>query len=145
MAIDRETAENLDPVLIARESEQFDDWQIRKVEDMRAATYILDTTEGTIPMSYFYTDEPHPDGSNYFKLFYVNQELRIANGIDIEDKTFDAIDVGGILYHSRSRYDYRAVGDFFIDGGRAYTRTNCHNFTTFIIRDGRAYVTGRKG
>lgn len=139
MAINRETAENLNPVLIARESEQFKEWQLKKVEEMRAATYLLDTTEGTIPMSYFYADEAHPEGSNYFKLFYLNGQLRIANGIDIEDKTFDAIEDDGILYHSRSRHDYRVVGDFFIDGGRAYTRSNCASLKTFVIRKGKAY------
>lgn len=139
MAIDRETALHLAPVLISKESEQFKEWQIAEVEKMYNAKYVIDSSQGIIAMSYFYTEEPHPEGSNYFKLYYVEGQLRIANGDDIENYVFDAIEDNGFLYHSRSRHDYRIAGDGFIDGGRAYTRSSGSNLKQFIIRNGEAY------
>ena len=74
------------------------------------------------PVAIFYTEEAHPEGSNYFG-FYRNDfgDYMITNGISATED-FKGIRVGEDIYYSRYRHDYREFGPFFVDGGRDYIR-----------------------
>ncbi len=78
----------------------------------------------------FYRDTPHPEfGNNYF-ISALDKTTRltkqplytIASADWVEDLSFGMIKVDEQYHYSRSRHDYVAVGDSFIDGGRAYVR-----------------------
>jgi hypothetical protein len=91
---------------------------------------------------FFYTEIPHPDGSNYYAFGFINGVPMITNGISIEDTTISAfLSFDGIIRYSASRHDY--VSDShgnFIDGGRDYTRCSVGNgevrFGKISIRSG---------
>jgi hypothetical protein len=102
---------------------------IRKIEEKYNAKYVfescLKTKDGgwcNMPVAIFYTDTPHPQGSNYFGLYRTNTgEVMITNGISATEP-FKAIQVEDNIYYSRYRHDYRSYGNFFVDGGRDYIR-----------------------
>lgn len=102
---------------------------IRKVEEKYNAKYVfescLKTRDGgwcNMPVAIFYTETPHPQGSNYFGLYRTDTgEMMITNGISATEP-FEAIRVGDNIYYSRYRHDYRSYGNFFVDGGRDYIR-----------------------
>jgi len=80
------------------------------------------------PASIFYTEEPHPEGSNYFAIWFDDTGcVMISNGISAIEP-FHAIMVDETIYYSRYRHDCRDYGDFFIDGGRDYTRSGGSRF-----------------
>lgn len=108
---------------------------IAKVEEMYKATFIMESCiKGdngwcNFPAAIFYTEEAHPEGSNYFAL-YKDQKTRrtlepkimITNGISATEP-FGAIQIGEDVYYSRYRHDYRETGrGVAIDGGRDYVR-----------------------
>lgn len=74
------------------------------------------------PAAIFYTDVPHPKGSNYFAL-YVDESDRfmITNGISAIEP-FSGIQIDENVYYSRYCHDYRDCGPVAIDGGRDYTK-----------------------
>ena len=73
------------------------------------------------PAAIFYTEEPHPEGSNYFALYRACDEWMISNGITATEE-FDAVKIGETVYYSRYRHDLRNVPGGFVDGGRDYLR-----------------------
>jgi hypothetical protein len=78
----------------------------------------------------FYQDTPHPKFSNRYFIIFEDKTTRltkqplynIASADWVEDLSFGMIKVDGQYHYSRNRHDYVAVGDSFIDGGRAYVR-----------------------
>ena len=110
---------------------------IAKIENMYKATFVMescikmkDGSWGNFPAAIFYTEEAHPQGSNYFALYRerfahetIQPRIMITNGISATED-FKAIRVGDDIYYSRYRHDYRGFGpgDFFVDGGRDYIR-----------------------
>jgi len=111
----------------------FNEEQIKKIEAIRKAKFVCDTclkskTGGWVnfPAAIFYTKEAHPEGSNYFALYYTDR-LMITNGISATLEPFEAYEmIDGTILYSRHRHDYRehVIEDksFFVDGGRDYTR-----------------------
>lgn len=87
---------------------------------------VLKTKVGTyteFPVAIFYTEQPHPEGSNYFALYPDGYgSWRIANGITATEGSYTGLVVGDEVYYSRFRHDYRPAGGWAIDGGRDYTR-----------------------
>jgi hypothetical protein len=71
----------------------------------------------------FYTEEPHPEGSNYFAIgwdYFGN--LIITNGISATEE-FQGVEYKGEVYYSRYSHDFRECPNgLFVDGGRNYTR-----------------------
>lgn len=81
------------------------------------------------PAAIFYTETPHPQGSNYFA-FYRNLsgEFMITNGITATEP-FEGLQVGENVIYSRYRHDYREYKDVAVDGGRDYLKVvgNIHH------------------
>lgn len=100
---------------------------IAKVEEMYNAKYVFESCLKTrvggwsnFPVAIFYTETPHPQGSNYFGL-YSNDfgDIMITNGISATE-SFDALQVGDDIIYSRYRHDYREHNGAMVDGGRDY-------------------------
>ena len=100
----------------------------------------------------FYSPAQHPEGSNYFALYYQygfdpedRPKLMITNGISaVENKdgtpvTYTALvnDAGEFIY-SANRHDCQIYDNMMIDGGRDYYRSNMNTgkLEQFIIKDG---------
>jgi hypothetical protein len=112
---------------------------IERIEKVRNAKYVCDTEHQEKHVAVFYGDTPHPDsGSRYFALYYADS-LMITNGAFIESQEIaGAIADNGDVIYSRFRHDYHTSpdGSVFIDGGRAYTKTNTKNLVTLLVREG---------
>lgn len=132
---------NNEPILFSTD-------QIRKIETLRKAKYVCATEYKERSVEVFYGDEVHVvSGSRYFALYFAcdsvaSSILMITNGAFIEDQEIDGvISNDGEIVYSRHRHDYRSSrdGSVFIDGGRAYTRTNVLDASrrvTLIVREG---------
>jgi hypothetical protein len=107
---------------------------LAKVENMYKATFVMESClkdkHGewcNFPAAIFYTEEAHPQGSNYFALYFERMSitsdprLLIMNGISATEP-FEGIQIGDNVYYSRYRHDYRECGPVAIDGGRDYTK-----------------------
>ena len=95
----------------------------------------------------FYRSTPHPDFGNHYFALYMNQfaddaSVMITNADQIEDLTFSMIysNIDEQWHYSQHRHDYRVVEENFIDGGRAYTRTNTVT-KQFKVKNGEFYET----
>jgi len=105
---------------------------IAKIEEKYNATYIFDSCLrlksgdwGNFPCAIFYTEKAHPEGSNYFGLYFdMDGDLMIANGISATEVEYTGIVLGEKVVYSRYRHDYRAADKVAIDGGRDYTKIN---------------------
>lgn len=116
----------------------------------KSAKYVIDTEKEGFPCAVFYGDEAHPvSNSRYFILYTTassafGSKLWIADGSFIEDQEIVGViaDDSEVIF-SRYRHDYRTStdGSVFIDGGRAYTRSNTDNFVTIKIKYGEVWVT----
>ena len=114
---------------------------IEKIEKLKSAKYVCDTTEKGISVAIFYGNVAHPvSGSRYFGLYYDQENrLMITDGSFIEEQEIEGVVAqNGDVVFSRHRHDYRPSpdGTVFIDGGREYTRTNAVNRVTLLVRDG---------
>jgi hypothetical protein len=104
---------------------------IEIIEKKYDAKYVLESCIKNIngswcnfPAAIFYTQESHPDGSNYFAM-YIHPErggLMITNGISATEPVYAGLKVGDNIIYSRYRHDFRSEGDAFVDGGREYFR-----------------------
>jgi hypothetical protein len=114
---------------ILNESGTFNTEQIQKIESYYKAKYICETClkgrEGgwaNFPVAVFYTEKAHPEGSNYFGLFFNGRgELTITNAISALEP-FAGIMIENDVVYSRYRHDYREHNGIFVDGGRDYLR-----------------------
>ena len=124
-----------EPVLFSKEN-------VKKIEDLKNAKYVCDTEQNGLHIAIFYGDDPHPDsGSRYFGLYYtgVENQLMITNCAFIEEQNITGVvaENGDVIY-SRYRHDYRSSpdGSVFVDGGRAYLRTNSINTVNIAVKEG---------
>jgi hypothetical protein len=77
----------------------------------------------------FYTEEAHPQGSNYFGLYYTKEGWMITNAISAVEEPFDALCIDEEVVYSRYRHDYRPHKGVFVDGGRDYMRYGGERFS----------------
>ena len=115
--------------------------QVEKIEKLRDATYVCDTTHKDIHVAVFYGRDTHPvSGSRYFALYYdITDRLVVTDGSFIESQELAGVVAkNGDVIYSRHRHDYRYSPDstVFVDGGRDYTRTNTTDQVTLLVRDG---------
>jgi hypothetical protein len=108
---------------------------IAKVEQMYNAKYVFESCLKTrfggwseFPVAIFYTEQAHPEGSNYFGLFKNSfGQLTITNGISATEE-FNALQIGEDIIYSRYRHDFSMLKENeeggFIDGGRDYVKYN---------------------
>ena len=100
---------------------------IKFIEENYNAKYVFESClkkkDGgwcNIPVAIFYTEEAHPEGSNYFGLYRTDfGDIMITNGISATEP-FDALQVGDDIIYSRYRHDYREYNGAMVDGGRDY-------------------------
>jgi len=124
---------------LINESILFSKENIERIEQVKNAKYVCDTEHNDKHVAIFYGDTAHPDsGSRYFALYY-SDGLMISSGAFIEEQEIVGVmaDNGDVIY-SRFRHDYHTSpdGSVFIDGGRAYSRTNTQNQVTLLVRHG---------
>ena len=108
---------------------------IEDIEKKYNAKYVMDSclmlqdgSWANWPAAFFYTEEKHPEGSNYM-VFYKNQfdqgEWLITNGIRISQGEFYGfLFEDGELVHSRYRHDYFEHRGVIVDGGRDYFKSS---------------------
>jgi len=143
--------------LIHKDSNNF---KISEVEKKYSAVYLGEfclksPSEGWMNQAYslFYTPKAHPQGSNYFALYYMwdlvsletgKPKLYITNGISavVDPETGDRVIYTGVdcgddeILYSAYRHDYQTYKDFMIDGGRDYTKRSMNgNLVSFKIVD----------
>lgn len=75
----------------------------------------------------FYAKESHPNGSNWFALFYDYMDrMVIANANEVEGRIIDAVKRGDNAIYSAFRHDFTCLGEdddrICIDGGMDYTK-----------------------
>ena len=103
---------------IINESKMFTHAQLELIEKKYNGKFVFESC----------IKEPHPEGSNYFAIWFDDIGCAmISNGISATEP-FHAIMVDETVYYSRYRHDHRDYGDFFIDGGRDYTRSGGSRF-----------------
>lgn len=112
-------------------SELFYADQISKIEEHYNAKYVFesclkngDGNWANFPVAIFYTDTPHPEGSNYFALWKSEHGLRITNAISaVEGITYAGLEAEDEVIYSHYRHDFRVgKNGAFVDGGRDYFR-----------------------
>lgn len=119
---------NTNDLSIDIESLVLSDKSILVVERNMDAKYICDSQIKTktgyapFPAAFFYTEKAHPEGSNYFAMYYVGKNLMITDGVSILEQSITGIVVDNIVYFSRSHHDFVKIGDYSIDGGRDYNK-----------------------
>ena len=104
--------------------------QIKIIEQHYHGKYILETClklkDGgwtNWAAAIFYTETPHPEGSNYFALYnHPINGLTISNGISAFSNPIKGLLIDGIIIYSRFRHDYREFNGIIVDGGRDYFR-----------------------
>ncbi len=106
--------------------------QIRKVEDRYKAKYVFESQLklrsdqwSDFSAAVFYSDEPHPKGSNWFGLWDNAGRLMISNAISaVNEPFFGAVAENGDVIYSRHPRDFRESDDktVFVDGGRGHFR-----------------------
>ena len=101
---------------------------INKIEEMYNAKYVFESCIKTkrdgwcnFPVAIFYTETPHPQGSNYFGIYTYDNQIMITNGISASEE-FEGLQVGESVIYSRYRHDYREYKDVAVDGGRDYLK-----------------------
>lgn len=101
---------------------------IKKIEEHYKAKYVFESCLKSVTGNWtsmtaaiFYTEEAHPQGSNYFGLYFNNKNFMITNGISAIEP-FEGILIDNDVVYSRHRHDYRCHNGIFVDGGRDYLR-----------------------
>jgi len=103
---------------------------IRDIEKKYKAKYIIDSCLKSdrgnwlnFPAAFFYAEEKHPEGSNYFAFYKLDGSTYITNGIRITEGVFNGfLFEDGELVHSRYRHDWFEHRGAMVDGGRDYFR-----------------------
>lgn len=138
---------------INTESDTFTPEQIAKIEKVRNARYVFETSIkdkhgiwSNIPVAVFYDLNPTEYESSYFGVYLEGAgNIYVTSAQSIEDEPITGVvaDSGEIVY-SRHRHDFRRSqdGSVFIDGGRDYVRSGMYPREMFVemkVQDG--YLT----
>lgn len=120
---------------------------VKYIEEKYNGKYICETSVRGItgiwtngPAILFYSETPHPEGSNYFGIIEgFRREYKIFNALSVMPETIDAVvaNNGDIIYsHYRHHYNISTDGSVWIDGGRDYTRSaRCNRVSLKINQD----------
>ena len=116
---------------------------IRKIEEMKSATYMgywaTKNPHGgwnETPVDVFYVENPDRSlgHSNYFGMFVQGGKVYINNAESAFSEPIAGIHTrDGTAIVSRYRHDYVERGGCMIDGGRDYTRTSGHPVVYFVV------------
>lgn len=129
--------------MILLDSLLFTPEQIKKIEELRSATYVCETEHKNVLVDVFYGSTEHPVyKSRYFGLYKSDDGLMITDGSFVEDIKFTGVkaDNGDIIY-SRHRHDMRQSpdGSVWIDGGNDYVRSGLYTpdkYVTLVVKQG---------
>lgn len=129
---------------------------IKLIEKKYNAKYVLETCIkdtndqwANMPCAIFYNEEAHPQGSNYFALYYSQRHntFMITNGLSaVDGVVFNGIECEDEVVYSRYRHDFRKhKNGAYIDGGRDYTRFGGdafedYNHVKFIVNKDRLEI-----
>jgi hypothetical protein len=115
---------------------------IARIEEKYNAKYVFEScckdkngNWGNFPAAIFYTPKAHPEGSNYFAMYFSHGHLMIADGFSATEKHIVGVEAfNGDIIYSRYRHDYRTSpdGSVFIDGGRDYLRSGMYEKDRFV-------------
>lgn len=116
-------------------------FNIKGVEKLYpGAKYVCTSALGSEAEAYdiYFQETPHPEfGNRYFSLSSREGNAMIGNADYIEKLMFAMVlDSKGDLHYSQHRHDYRWIDGHMIDGGRAYTKSNCH-VDYYYVKDGK--------
>jgi hypothetical protein len=129
--------------------------QIRKVEDRFRARYVFESQLklkseqwSDFSVAVFYSEEPHPRGSNWFGIWSDGGRLMISNAISaVEEPFFGAVAENGDIIYSRHTHDLRESEDksVFVDGGRAHFRHDLeHEIVKLRVVKDRVVIVPRE-
>lgn len=123
----------------------FDDKAIEEIEKHYNGKYLIDSCLrlangewANFPAAFFWQDEAHPQGSNYFAIYFKDgADMMITDGKCIEDQmiVFGVCD-NGELIHSRHRHDFISKNGAMMDGGQDYVKHNNCQINTYKIVNG---------
>ena len=131
---------------INTEPENFSLELIQKIEEKYKAKYICETSImyndrnwSENPSAIFYTETPHPEGSNYFAISVGSDGYYIISDALPSIKKMEpiaAVRSGDEVIYSRYRHDYRTTkdGKVSIDGGRDYVRVCGEEFNSCMLK-----------
>lgn len=120
------------------------DVDIEKVEKKFKAKYVYETSlkQGDAwryePSLIFYTEEPHPQGSNWFAISKSSGDYVISNALEtVMEPIVAVVAENQDVIYSRYRHDYRTSPDksVWIDGGRDYFRGSGKAITLKVNND----------
>ncbi len=101
---------------------------IAKIEEMYKAKFVFESCVKNkhgewcnFPVAIFYTEEAHPQGSNYMGLYHNGQNFMVTDGITATEE-FSGLQIGDDVIYSRYRHNYNGLNGGFIDGGRDYVK-----------------------
>jgi hypothetical protein len=109
---------------------------IKLVENTYKAKYVCDTCLRDVtcknnvyinsPFAVFYTETPHPKGSNWFAVYNDGLGFSITNAITATEPfsgiCISALDKEDVIVYSRYRHDMQVYDDVTVDGGRDYLK-----------------------
>ena len=107
--VDAQKVVNLDPM--------FTDEQIEKIEKYYNAKFVCETSlklkDGgwsNFPVAVFYTETAHPEGSNWFGLYWNHEDqLRIVDAKPALEPFDGLLLEDGSVFYSRYRHDYQSL------------------------------------
>ena len=115
--------------------------QIENIEEKYNAKYVFESqlklrssNWSDFSAAIFYTETPHPEGSNWFGIWNNSGKYMISNAISaVEEPFFGALSENGDVIYSRHPRDLRESDDrtVFIDGGRDHCR---HDLTHQVVK-----------
>ena len=88
----------------------------------------------TFPVSVFYTETPHPEGSNYFGIILEGNNSLICNAISVVEETWTGLlnkETNNVVY-SAFGHDFQRLDGLFIDGGKDYIRATLTDNSEFV-------------
>lgn len=109
-------------------------FKMEEVEKIKNAKYMGEFTVknpsgswANIPVSVFYQEKAHPEGSNYFGLFFepLRGHLMITDAKSVAEHKWIGVlneKTKEILY-SAYRHDFQTYEEMMIDGGPEYTKS----------------------
>jgi hypothetical protein len=110
----------------------FEDNAIKQIEVKFNVKYVIDACfpiHGggwfNNPVAIFYSEQPHPEGSNYMAIHWIDYQdgYVITDGYRAVQGVFDGfLFEDGELVHSRYRHDNFQYRGAMVDGGRDYFR-----------------------
>jgi hypothetical protein len=115
--------------------------QIEKIAEKYNAKYVFESqlklrggNWSDFSAAVFYTEIPHPEGSNWFGIWRNGEKYMISNAISaVEEPFFGVLADNGDVIYSRHRHDDHASddGELFIGGGRSHTS---HDLTHLVVK-----------